>query len=303
MMIHFLGPHGDDEQRRCIANRFAERLRVAGDAARRAAVASHEQQKEQLERRRLPQSRGCRSITSSYGLITETLRTASARATKRIQAGLKRPNSMAAGSESGRRGDAAQRFLPRQTPVCVSARSTWLTLHPVRERVAVASTAEGIEQALAQGGVALASADALSVRGMTILVEDATNDYLGRTNYTEFVLLTTAEQKALTLPASDDHRCLLVCDPQDDRPGLLAGMLAQLAFFHLNLARIHARPARVATQTELDPQIFFLEIAGKLGVRERELLLDALAIGLSGNVHSNPKLLGEYPLYDLSGDA
>ena len=233
------------------------------------------------------------------GLITETPDRVS-QGDLRIQAGLRLPIRIAAGYGPRTRDEAPVFSHAKALAQC----SEYLAAeHPGRERVAVASTAEGIEQALAQGGVALASADAMTDRGMTILLQDATNDYLGRTNYTEFVLLTTAEQKALTLPASDDHRCLLVCDPQDDRPGLLAGMLAQLAFFHLNLARIHARPARVATQTELDPQIFFIEIAGKLGARERELLLDALAIGLSGNVHSNPKLLGEYPLFDLSGDS
>ena len=174
--------------------------------------------------------------------------------------------------------------------------------HPGRERVAVPSTSEGITRALAADGLALASAGALNAQGLSILLDDATNNYLGRPNYTEFVLLTTQEHE-VSVPPGSDQRCLLVCDPQDDRPGLLADMLAQLAFFRLNLARIHARPARWATQTALDPLLFFIEITGGLDAHKRDALLSALSIGLSGSQDSKPRLFGEYALHDLSETA
>ena len=95
------------------------------------------------------------------------------------------------------------------------------------------------------------------------------------------------------------YRTLLACDPQDDRPGLLAGLLSQLAFWHLNLARIHARPAQRATATDLDPQVFYLEIMGTLSDEVRDVLMASLSIGLRGGQDSRPQILGEYPLFEM----
>ena len=138
-------------------------------------------------------------------------------------------------------------------PKALAQCSDYLTEHhPQRERIAVNSTAEGVERALAEGGVALASRAAFQARGVPIAVDDATNDYLGRTNYTEFLLVGASHLGARVTGEAPSYRTLLACDPQDDRPGLLAGLLSQLAFWHLNLARIHARPAQRATATDLD---------------------------------------------------
>lgn len=229
------------------------------------------------------------------GLITETPDRI-LHAELQIYAAVRVPIRIAVGYEEPLQPDGPVFSHPKALAQC----SDYLTEHhPSRPRIATPSTADGVDRAMAEGGVALASHTAFEERGVPIVVEDATNNYLGRTNYTEFLLVG---DRGLDVRFSNDspvYRTILACDPQDDRPGLLAGLLSQLAFLNLNLARIHARPAQRATSTDLDPQVFFIEIMGSLGDEVRDALTASLSIGLRGKVDARPAILGEYPLFEI----
>ncbi|MFK7887443.1 MAG: prephenate dehydratase [Gammaproteobacteria bacterium] len=167
--------------------------------------------------------------------------------------------------------------------------------HPQREQIGVASTAQGVDEARNNNALALGHVDLLTTHGMNVLNPDATNPYFGRTNYTEFLLIGKREAETQAKPPP--NRCIIACAPQTDRPGLLADILALLGLFELNLARLHSRPAIAAAPTQLDPQVFYLEIAGAPPPAVLELCADALARTLGGDAQTQVLFdLGSYPL-------
>lgn len=170
--------------------------------------------------------------------------------------------------------------------------------HGGRARHAVASTAHGADQALEQKGLALGNAALLHDRGLDVLCADATNRYFGRVNYTEFLLVGPP---GLALrSAAPANRCVIACAPQTDRPGLLADILGLLSMFSFNLARLHSRPAIDAAPTQLDPQVFYLEIAGAPSDEALSVCGDALAMTLGGGTsHRVLFTLGKYALVAL----
>jgi prephenate dehydratase len=133
-----------------------------------------------------------------------------------------------------------------------------------------------------------------------VLADDVANRYFGRQNYTEFLLIGRDEQSAVPAPP---QRCVLACAPRTDRPGLLADLLGMLAFFKINLARIHSRPAIEAAPTQLDPQVFYFEIAGVVPPQVLKICMESLSLALGGDDHHQVLfLLGEYPLLPLATD-
>ncbi|MFK8016496.1 MAG: prephenate dehydratase [Gammaproteobacteria bacterium] len=171
--------------------------------------------------------------------------------------------------------------------------------HAHRPRIAVASTAEGVARAVAEDALAVASRASFQARRAPVVCEDVTNRYFGRQNYTEFLLIDRVDsQKSYTRNVAD--RCVLACAPQTDRPGLLADLLGQLAFFDINLARIHSRPAIAAAPTTLDPQVFYFEIAGAVPANVFSICAQSLTLALGGNADT-PVLfdLGQYALTTL----
>lgn len=173
------------------------------------------------------------------------------------------------------------------------------THHPQREQIAVASTAQGVEEARAQKALALGHIDLLTDSDIDVLTEDATNPYFGRVNYTEFLLI--GPRAARTDVQLAPNRCVVACAPQTDRPGLLADILALLGLFELNLARLHSRPAIASAPTQLDPQVFYLEIAGAPETAVLDLCGEALARTLGGESQTRVLFnLGRYPLEALT---
>lgn len=167
---------------------------------------------------------------------------------------------------------------------------------PQRPRIAVSSTAEGVERAAREGACAVAGLPSFATRDVQVNEADVTNRYFGRVNYTEFLYIDRAQAPAAdNAPAS--NRCMLACAPQTDRPGLLADLLGLLAFFDINLARIHSRPAIAAAPTTLDPQLFYFEIAGTISADVLDLCTRSLTRALAGG-DETPVLfqLGQYPL-------
>lgn len=215
-----------------------------------------------------------------------------------VYAATQRPIRIAVGTAKGAAADAPVFSHAKALAQCAE----WLDAHhPGRERVAVASTAHGAEQAVAQRALALGSETMLASQGLDVLAEDATNRYFGRVNYTEFLLVGPP---GLPPPQGEVNRCLIACAPQTDRPGLLADILGLLSMFRFNLARLHSRPAIESAPTQLDPQVFYLEIAGAPSDEELRVCADALSITLGGNDGRNVlSRLGRYPVQPLRDEA
>lgn len=172
--------------------------------------------------------------------------------------------------------------------------------HPQRARLAVSSTAAGVDEAMASNALGLAGVDSFASRGVPVLVDDATNRYFGRQNYTEFLLIGAPE--AGDLIAHEPDRCVLACAPQTDRPGLLADILGLLSLFDINLARLHSRPAIQAAPTQLDPQVFYFEIAGTVADDDMRMCTEALARTLGGDKRRDVlSFMGAYPLVQVPG--
>ena len=92
--------------------------------------------------------------------------------------------------------------------------------------------------------------------------------------------------------------------PSVDRVGLLAEILGQIAFFGINLLKIHSRPALSDHSTQNAPQMFYLEMQTKTESKEFQLCRATLDLRLTlGN--QTPKadgvvrLLGDYPLFAM----
>jgi prephenate dehydratase len=228
------------------------------------------------------------------GLVAESLDRILARGLT-VHGALQLPIQIALGAADGARDDAPIYSHAKALAQCTQFLAEH---HPQREQIAVASTAHGVEEALAVGALALGHIKSLTSRGMNVLSADATNPYFGRVNYTEFLLIGQSGTGTQNRPAPD--RCILACAPQTDRPGLLADILALLGLFELNLARLHSRPAIAAAPTELDPQVFYLEIAGAPDPQVLTLCAEALSRTLGGPSHTKVLFdLGSYPLLPL----
>lgn len=86
------------------------------------------------------------------------------------------------------------------------------------------------------GTGALVSVGLADRHGLVILEREVQNS---STNQTRFVRISTR-----AVPAPPPCRASLLLDPEDDRAGLLAALLAPFAVRALNLTRIESRPSR-----------------------------------------------------------
>ncbi len=132
--------------------------------------------------------------------------------------------------------------------------------YPDAEMMSVASTAEGARIVCeAKAGLAVAGRQALVDCGLEIVAENIGNRRHGHSNFTDFYLLAKTEAAAIDPP--EDNLTMIVVTPYADRPGLLAEILSQVAYHNLNNAKIHSRPAIDDVITDIEPQMFYLEIA------------------------------------------
>ena len=131
--------------------------------------------------------------------------------------------------------------------------------YPGLKQIPVASTAEGVKMVLkSKKNFAIAPKETIEGYGLEVLSEDIANKRHGRTNFTDFYLLACNDVDILPTPRS--KLTMVAVTPQVDRPGLLAEILRQVAFYGLNNAKIHSRPAIDNVALDLDPQMFYLEI-------------------------------------------
>jgi len=133
------------------------------------------------------------------------------------------------------------------------------TNYPRCNEVEVSSTAEGAMRVQnIKSGMAIASFDALKSCKLEIIAENIGNKRYGKTNFTDFYLISSKECQEFE---PDEHYMTMIAvTPQIDRSGLLAEILNQIAYYNLNNAKIHSRPALVDISMDVDPQMFYLEI-------------------------------------------
>lgn len=125
---------------------------------------------------------------------------------------------------------------------------------------AVSSTAEAARQAKDNPILAIASEFAAVANELQIVQRDVGNRPGGRINFTDFLLVTASGGEPFPAACKESTRTLISLTPRCEHPGLLAGILQQFAFYGLNIAKIHSRPTLVPVNTEIEPQMFYLEI-------------------------------------------
>jgi prephenate dehydratase len=127
----------------------------------------------------------------------------------------------------------------------------------------VSSTAEAARLVRESGeGLAIASRDALQEHGLHILAENIGNRRHGRNNFTDFLLLVSRSAGTIR-PEGESFRTMMAITPRAERVGLLAEILAQFAFYSLNIAKIHSRPAIDPVDVEIEPQMFYVELMSR----------------------------------------
>lgn len=162
------------------------------------------------------------------------------------------------------------------------------------------STADAVARvAETKEGMAVARREAFEKWGLPVLDEDIGNRQYGRSNFTEFLLIG---RKQVISVADRPYRTMIGVIPSVDRVGLLADILGQMAFFGINLLKIHSRPALLDHATPNDPQMFYLEMQTRATSREFQLCRETLDLRLSRSesgcaADGVVRLLGDYPLF------
>jgi len=166
------------------------------------------------------------------------------------------------------------------------------------------STAQGVRQvAENKCGLAVARREALEKNGIPILHDNIGNQQYSRQNYTEFLFVGMPNNKTVEqLPPTNDRRTLIAVIPTVDRVGLLADILGQIAFFGINLLKIHSRPALTDVRGQAHaPQMFYLETDVAADSPELQLCMETLNMRLAkqGETASRRvvRILGSYYLW------
>jgi prephenate dehydratase len=195
--------------------------------------------------------------------------------------------------------DSNDRQVVYSHPKGLTQCSDYLTEnHPSIAKVEVNSTSAAAEKVRESGeGLAIARLEALRENGLEILAEDIGNVQHGRRNYTEFLLVSATPVELGRLTPC--FRTMVAIMPLVDRVGLLADILGQIAFFGINLLKIHSRPALADIRSDFDPQMFYLEMASRTDSPEFRHCMDSLNLRLSGTTGKGRcvRILGEYPLF------
>ncbi len=193
---------------------------------------------------------------------------------------------------------------PKAIPQC----SVFLSQHfRYIRRQEVLSTAEATRVVVEKrSGLAIARREALQKAGLEIIADDIGNRQYGRTNFTEFLLVTgNGSVPFKPLETVSKSRTMIAVIPTSDRVGLLADILGQISFFGINLLKIHSRPGLIEPVNDVpiahDPQMFYLEMETPTVWRIFELCMETLNLRLSRTGESSDhcvRVLGTYPLFE-----
>lgn len=156
----------------------------------------------------------------------------------------------------------------------------WLAKNiPGRAIAAANSTAEAVQRAVAEHGVAaVGTRVAAQLHGGEVLAE-AIGDYSD--NKTRFVVIG----RSIAERTSDDKTTLALF-MYEDRPGALLMILSEFAYGNINLTKIQSRP----TKRALGEYMFFVDLQGHAEDPAVALALDCLRLKLR-----EVKVLGSYP--------
>ena len=158
----------------------------------------------------------------------------------------------------------------------------------------VASTADAPALvAHRRAGCAVASESALTDAGVPVLARNIANKRHGKGNFTEFLLLAAEGASGESTGPDAAMRTMVAIAPDLDEPGLLAGILGQVAFHRINVAKIHSRPLFLQAAGDTEPQMFYLEMVCPLSSPALALCVGSLRHHF-GRVDS-VRLLGQFP--------
>jgi prephenate dehydratase len=164
---------------------------------------------------------------------------------------------------------------PQATAQC----SHWLSEHlPGRPVIAANSTAEAVQRAVAEPGVAAVGTTlAAELYGGTVL-RRAIEDFHG--NQTRFIVIGRG-----VMPRTGDDKTSLALFLHKDKPGALLMILSEFAYGGINLTKIQSRP----TKKGLGEYMFYVDLQGHLDDEAVALALDCLRLKLR-----EVKVLGSY---------
>ncbi|MDR9432817.1 MAG: prephenate dehydratase [Spiribacter sp.] len=155
----------------------------------------------------------------------------------------------------------------------------WLDTHlPHAERVAVSSTAEAARLASVEGATAAIASEAAAKRYELPILQSSIQD--GLANSTRFLILGKESPE----PTGEDKTSLVIA--RENRPGGLAGLLAPLARYGLNMTRLESRPSSEG----MWEYVFFIDLMGH--AQDPTL---ARALEEMQQLASLLKVLGSYP--------
>lgn len=182
----------------------------------------------------------------------------------------------------------------------ISQVSDWLSVHyPNAEHILTDSTAGGAEKVQQlRSGLALADVRALRDFGLEVLVGGVpNNETYGGANYTDFYFVSAKEPNKHP-EKGKKYLTMIAVTPHIDKPGLLAGILNQIAWYGLNNAKIHSRPAldNVKLDNNGEPQMFYLEIESHKDNEDFRQCVDSLRHRLTpeGSGVEVVRILGSY---------
>lgn len=181
-------------------------------------------------------------------------------------------------------------------PKALAQCSDWLWSHYKNSKqISVASTAAAAQNvAESKSGLAIASSEALERYSLEIIQEDIGNKKHGVTNFTDFYLVARENRKRRE---DKKYLTMIAITPYVDKPGLLAEVLQQVAYYNLNNAKIHSRPALDNVTIEgLEPQMFYLELIAHQDSENLMKCVDSLRYKLTpkGTNIETVRILGSY---------
>lgn len=175
-------------------------------------------------------------------------------------------------------------------PKALAQSSDFLACHfPALTRVHVNSTSEAAQLVSeSRSGLAIASRPALEKFDLDVIADDIGNKRQGRQNYTDFFLIgrEPAPATVSSVGSAADVRTLLAITPNADEQGVLAAMLSQFAFYDLDIAKVHSRPALDDLEEIHEPQMFYFEVRAAVDSPNLKSCLDAIAYRFGNHANS-----------------
>jgi prephenate dehydratase len=165
---------------------------------------------------------------------------------------------------------------PEATAQC----RAWLAANlPGRPAVAANSTAEAVQRAIAEPGLAaIGTALAADLYG-GVVVQEAIEDFAG--NQTRFVVIGRGIHER-----TGRDKTSLALFMKKDKPGALLMILSEFAYGQINLTKIQSRP----TKKQLGDYMFFVDLEGHVADPAVALALECLRLKLR-----EVKVIGSYP--------